>query len=120
MVLLYVTHISSKSKNRYKKLFSYLTPSPPHRLLGFILIFYFSQKNNSKIPFHLLVNQKGLHLKYVKYISLPLAEKSQNTYTSLLISPWLFDLMYSVDVKNDLKNTEALEFKIVMLQFFLF
>ena len=28
--------------------------------------------------------------------------------------------MYSVDVKNDLKNTEALESKIVMLQFFLF
>jgi hypothetical protein len=89
---------SSGRKNSYKKLFSYLTP-PPHRLLGFILMFYFSQINNSKIPFHLLVNQKGLHLKHVKYVSFPLAEKSQNTYTSLLISPWLFDLMYSVDVK---------------------
>jgi hypothetical protein len=39
-------------------------------------MFYVSQINNNiKIPFHLLVNQKGQHLKYVKYISFPLAEK---------------------------------------------
>ena len=51
------------------------SPPPPTRLVGFILMSYFSQINNSKIPFHLLVNQKGLHQKYVKYISFSLAEK---------------------------------------------
>jgi hypothetical protein len=61
-------------------------------------MFYFSKINNSKI--HLLVNQKGLHLEYIKYNSFPLAKKSQKTYISLLIAPLLFDLSYLVDVKN--------------------
>ena len=93
-------------------------PPLPHGLLGFFLMFYFSKINNSKFHFHLLVNQKGLHLEYIKYISYgtPWLKKSQKTYISLLISPLLFDLSYSVDVKNDLENnTAALEYKIITL-----
>ena len=34
----------------------------------------------------------------------PWLKKSQNTYISLLISPWMFDLSYSVDIKNNLEK----------------
>ena len=69
-------------------------------------MFYFSKINNPKIHSHLLVNQKGLHLEYIKYISYgtPWLKKSHKTYISLLISPLLFDLLYLVDVKIDLEE----------------
>ena len=84
-----------------------LSHPPPQRFLGFFLMFYFSNINNSKAHFQLLVNQKGLHLEYVKYILFLLDEKSQKTYISLRIFPLLFELSYSVDAKNYLEKKNA-------------
>jgi hypothetical protein len=64
-------HISAIKEIKVTNNLSITSPRPslPHGLLGFFLMFYFSKINNSKFHFHLLVNQKGLHLEYIKYIS---------------------------------------------------